>query len=412
MNLLLPEPAAADARFWQETWPAFRARAPLAPFAPLVLEFLDAFSKRVLLDPGLRGAGAFAALAHWARGSHLRDYASRLPAAPGRLRLGRGLVLNLAPANVDTLFAYAWFTSLLCGNLNVVRVSRRSEPAIAPLLGVLRALLTEARFAPIRERTLIVTYEHDDALTTRLSAACQARLVWGGDATVRAIRALPLPATAVEIAFADRFSLAAFAAAPLAALADDALGRLASDFAADALPFAQRACASPRAVVFTGPAAACTRAALRFWPALQAAMNRRDAGLQPADGIARLAAALATAAETPGSRLTHQPAGGTAPLVLEVPGWPASLRDQHDGGGWFAQVNLPDLASLAPHLTLRDQTLVAAGYAPAELQDFAARLPARAVDRIVPPGRALDFEPEAWDGHNLFHLLTREIPFT
>ncbi len=408
MNLLLPAETPADERFWTEAWPAFAARAPLAPFAEEALLFLDAFAKRVLLDPALRVQPTFATLAHWSRRGHLQGYAPLFAARPGAVRAARGVILHLAPANVDTLFAYSWFTALLCGNANVVRVSARSLPVIAPLLGTLRALLAEPAFAAVRERTLLVSYEHDDALTTRLSAACQGRLVWGGDETVRAIRALPLPATAIEVAFADRFSFAALAADHVAGLAGAELARLAEDFCNDAFQFGQKACASPRVVVFTGTCQACAVAAGRFWPALSTVVRDRGLLFAEADGIARLASALAMAAAVPGARLTVRPADGAPPLVLAAPTWQPELRALHDGAGFFAQLDLPALASLAPLLTPRDQTLVAAGYAAEELGDFARRLPARSLDRIVAPGHALDFEPAAWDGRNLFEVLTRE----
>ncbi len=408
MNLLLPHPAPADDRFWLEDWPSFLARAPLAPFAEESLQFLDAFSKKILLDPALRVEPAFAALAHWARRGHLQDCAGKINTRRNSLRAARGIILHLAPANVDTLFAYSWFTSLLCGNLNIVRVSARSLPVIAPLLETLRLLLAEPRFAAVRERTLLVGYDHDDTMTSRLSATCHGRLIWGGDETVRTIRALPLPATALEIAFADRFSLAALSAAPVAALTDTRLAHLAGDFYNDSFQFGQKACASPRMLVFTGEAAVCTKAASRFWPALATVVRAKREFFSEADGIGRLSSAMAMAAALPGARLTVHPADGAPPLVLQLPVWTPDLRALHDGAGLFVQLDLPRLADLAPLLTPRDQTLVAFGFSEEELRAFAAVLPSRALDRIVPPGHALDFDPTAWDGHNLLELLTRE----
>jgi hypothetical protein len=94
---------------------------------------------------------------------------------------------------------------------------------------------------------------------------------------------------------------------------------------------------------------------------------------------------------------------------VQVPSWPPELRAQHDGAGLFVELHLPNLPALAPHLTPRDQTLVVAGFGESELQALVAALPARALDRIVSPGRALDFDPTAWDGQNLLHQLTRAV---
>jgi hypothetical protein len=409
MKILLPNPASGDEDFWEKTWPAFLAVPPLAPFSDVTLRFLDGFSKRILLDPTLRAEPAFAALAHWARRGHMSGYASAFGSAPAAVRSARGMILHLAPANVDTLFAYSWFTALLSGNLNVIRVSARSLPVIEPLLETLRGLLAEPDFEPLRRRTLLVSYEHDDAVTTRFSNGCHGRLIWGGDETVRAIRALPLPATAVEIAFADRFSLGAFAAAHVCSLDGAGLARLAEAFANDCFQFGQKACASPRLVAFIGETAVCRQASGRLWPAVAAVAIRKNLLTGEADGIARLAGAMALAAMLDDAKVTAHPASGAPPLVLHTSTWPTALRNLHDGAGVVVELDLPALPDLAPRLGARDQTLVAAGFGADELRDFAAGLPARALDRMVAPGHALDFDPLAWDGQNLLEILTRLI---
>jgi hypothetical protein len=403
MNILLPSPAPFDERFWSDVWPSFVSQRTLAPFADETLAFLDAFSKRVLLDATLRHEPAFAALAHWSRRAHLQTYRGHAGLA------ARGVVFHVAPANVDTLFAYSWFTSLLCGNLDVVRVSARSLPAIAPLLDVLRSLFAERAFAEIATRTLVVSYDRDDAVTARFSIGAHARLIWGGDETVRAIRAVSLPATAIEIAFADRFSLAAFSASYVEKASDSAAKQIAEEFTSDAFQFGQQACASPRLVVFVGDDAASDRAANRLWPLVAAVTRTGGFAGGPADGIVRLASAMALSTCAEGTRVAHRMPDGSPPLVLQTPVWRPEFRSLHGGAGVFIELRLRSLAELAPLLTPRDQTLVAAGFTRAEMNQLIATLPARALDRIVAPGHALDFEPAAWDGQNLFQSLTRQI---
>jgi hypothetical protein len=59
-------------------------------------------------------------------------------------------------------------------------------------------------------------------------------------------------------------------------------------------------------------------------------------------------------------------------------------------------------------VTSRDQTLAHFGFRPEELKRLAMGLPARAVDRIVPVGSALEFS-STWDGYDLFRILSREV---
>jgi len=71
-------------------------------------------------------------------------------------------------------------------------------------------------------------------------------------------------------------------------------------------------------------------------------------------------------------------------------------------------VQLDTLEALAPQLDDRDQTLVVQGFPRESLIKLLDRLGNRAIDRIVPFGRALDFHP-VWDGTDLLDVLTRKI---
>jgi len=84
------------------------------------------------------------------------------------------------------------------------------------------------------------------------------------------------------------------------------------------------------------------------------------------------------------------------------------FRSIECGGGLFFETELSHLDRLAPCLTAQDQTLSYFGFGPADLTQFALNLPARAVDRIVPIGAALEFNT-VWDGYNLLQVFTREI---
>jgi hypothetical protein len=80
----------------------------------------------------------------------------------------------------------------------------------------------------------------------------------------------------------------------------------------------------------------------------------------------------------------------------------------HPGGGLFFEAALPDLTALVPFLRAKDQTLGVFGLGADELAGFAAAAGSRAVDRIVPIGRALAFG-RFWDGFDLLAELTRRV---
>src|SRR5690606_19668888 len=99
------------------------------------------------------------------------------------LRAPRGLVFHVPPGNVDTMFVYSWLLGLLCGNRNVIRLSRNRDEPVEILCRVAGAALSEAAPA-LRAGNAVISYGHEAEINAALSAACDTRVVWGGDATV------------------------------------------------------------------------------------------------------------------------------------------------------------------------------------------------------------------------------------
>jgi hypothetical protein len=97
------------------------------------------------------------------------------------------------------------------------------------------------------------------------------------------------------------------------------------------------------------------------------------------------------------------------PVILElVTDSLNEIREIHCGNGLFIQMQLEALDDFAPKLTDKEQTLAVYGFSQQEYLEFIARLPARALDRIVPVGAALAFDP-VWDGQELITSFTRLI---
>src|SRR5258706_15355702 len=121
----------------------------------------------------------------------------------------------------------------------------------------------------------MIAYGHDDSITEPLSAACDMRVIWGGDAAVAMIRRHLLPPLARELTFPDRSSFAAISVASWQAA--DATARLAAvgGFATDVYWFDQAACSSPRVLGLVGDAVAVGRARVEFSELLAAVLLER-----------------------------------------------------------------------------------------------------------------------------------------
>ena len=248
----------------------------LEPFSKDAMACCSALSRALLRDPQARRYPDLMALGFWLREAQLSALQAEFRAfeTPVHRLFPRGTIFQIAPANVDTLFAYMWSLALLTGNRSIVRLSSRSSPQAELLLDTIGRIL--AGYARVAEGNRFVRYVHDAGLTAQFSLACDLRVVWGGDETVNTVRRLPLPPHARDLVFPDRYSFCAVKAAAYLATNTAGRDRVAHDFCNDVLWFDQMACSSPRTVLWCGEECDCESAADDF---LHRATPKRNAAL-------------------------------------------------------------------------------------------------------------------------------------
>jgi hypothetical protein len=368
-----------------------------------IVDFLSAFAHR-LLKPGVaRTRPELAALGFFLRPVELRRAIGRLRESTlhGMVRVPRGLVLHIPPANVDTLFVYSWALSALAGNRNVVRVSPRARGVTDLVLTALNDTLADAD-PVVAASQLMLTYDRDDELTAALSAACDLRVVWGGDHAVTALRRYPLAPHARDVTFPDRSSFAVISVAGWHAAPPARRRSAVVAFHNDAYWFDQAACASPRAVFWIGATDPAAAARAEFATLLADVAADRGTSLAPAMAVRKRVTAYGLAADGVVDSVDFR---GNAVTMLDLVD-PAAVPRRWLGAGTFPQATLAGLADLADLVQRRDQTLACFGFERAELVDLATALGSRGVDRIVPFGSALSFA-SVWDGYDLLAEFTR-----
>lgn len=386
------------------------ARAPLnLPFSDVAIEFVGDLSREILSDKTYRAFPEMMAMAHWFRPVNLRqmkkNFQSMSIASSGYFG-AKGLVFHLAPSNVDSVFIYSWLLSLLCGNANIARVSRRRTTQMQMFFLTVNALLKRERFSALGARNAVVSYDHDAAMTAVISSHCQLRVIWGGNATVVEIRAIPLPPLSSEIVFANRFSLAVIKSAAVMGLDASRLRDFAHDFYNDAFWFNQQACSSPKAVVWIGTRAMNMRAQHILWASLVDEIKTRSTDNSPANVISRAITLYRYAHDHDGAVCAS--GIGALPSRIFLPSMDEADRRCHEGGGVFIELYRRDLAQLVNLLTPMDQTICHFGFKQEEWVSVLQHFPHHAADRIVPVGQALAFG-HIWDGIDLLRAFTREM---
>ncbi|MGD2195623.1 acyl-CoA reductase [Lysinibacillus fusiformis] len=372
---------------------------PNQPFDQEVVAFTQALSKRFLR---IRELPEVVALGYWLRKANIIEMKTAFEQSTVRKVIrARGTIFHIAPSNVDTIFVYSWMLSLLAGNRNVIRISSKEQSGLNVLLQVIIEELARNEFQKIANQTIICTYGHKENTTVLLSAACQTRVIWGGDETISAIREVPLAPLANELAFPDRFSLAVLNSEIISKLDEVQLDSLIEQFYNDVFWFDQMACSSPRLIAWCEEN---QQAINRFWSSFEQKIQQKQYELMAATQVLKYTTTLMLATESNVENLRN----GTYFSRVKLSDVPVDVRERHCGGGLFYEYNVDKLEDLADVLIDKDQTIAYYGFERNELESLVDAISSRGIDRIVPIGKALDFTG-VWDGQNFLTSFTREV---
>lgn len=380
-------------------------REPLGISAASAHEFCAQLSEKILNDKRAHTFPSLQALGFWLRPTSLKAMLEHhLPTPQGCTRVPRGVVFQIPPSNIETLFGYNCALSLLCGNITLVRLPSQSTPEQDILLDFMAEICAVMPPA-LTHRLIFLRYAHEAEITQRLSQLCHLRMVWGGDETIGTIRQIPLPPLAHEISFANRFSMGAIKARAFLDQNDDERTATARGFVNDIFQFGQMACASPRLLGWVGEEEETKEAASLFYPQLAAIALEKFGAPETGENLAKLNTQfLALHDLEVGATITYNP----ALTVMRLRGWQgvAEFKKLNFGHGMLLETRFERLNDLADCAEGMDQTLVVCGFDAPELQSFILQCDGRGFDRIVKSGQALAFDP-IWDGTNLFDVLTK-----
>ncbi|GAB2828768.1 acyl-CoA reductase [Lentzea nigeriaca] len=368
-----------------------------------IVDFLVSFARKLLAPATARRYPELASLGFFLRRGEIAKVLRAVETNPGVLRFPRGMVFHVPPANVDTIFVYSWALSALAGNRNVVRISPRSAGAAEAVVEALNAALADAHPA-VAQTQVMVTYDRDDKITAALSAACDLRVIWGGDRAVTEVRKMPLAPHSRDVTFPDRASFAAISVAGWEAATPEQRRDVAVGFYNDSYWFDQAACASPRALFWVGDEKGAEAGREEFRRLLIDVVAQKELVVEPAMAVQKRVSAYGVAADGHATSIRFD---GNAVATLELTS-PGEVPREWLGVGTFPLATLPSLDALVSLVERKDQTLSVFGFSQQELEDLAHDLAGRGIDRIVPFGSALTFS-ERWDGYDLLAEFTRLV---
>ena len=371
---------------------------PLPIFSEEAVAFLTAFSARILSDAEAKAYPDVVTLGFWCRPAALRQMQKLYDAE--RNRVGRGIVFHIAPSNVAVNFAYSCLAAFLAGNASIVRLPSKDFPQVDVLCRIFTETLAE--FPALFSYFLFVRYGHVQEVNEHYSRMCQTRVVWGGDATIDAIRRAVLPPRANEITFADRHSLAVIDARAYLAAKDKE--RVAQDFYNDTYLSDQNACTAPRFVVWLGAAEKVKAAQDLFWRTLHTLVKDRYT-LQGVQAVDKLTQLYRLGVHAAAQQIPMEDNLITRVCVAELT---EKLAAYKAGSGFFIEYAAQEIAELRPLCGASCQTLSYYGVERDSLLRAVLAMRPAGVDRIVPMGRTMDFAL-VWDGVDLIRTMSRVV---
>jgi hypothetical protein len=374
---------------------------PMRPFNDMVCDFIAALSEALLSDKNAKKYPDVVSVAFWARKGNIlkmkEQYKSYLN------RLGRGLALHITPSNMPVNFAFSYLFSLLAGNANIVRVPSKNFIQIQIICEALSRVIEE--YPDIKNCTAFISYPADNEITSSFSAIADARIIWGGDATVETIRSLKSKPRCVDVFFPDRYSICIINGEALLNISELEMERLAQLFYNDTYLIDQNACSSPNLILWQN---ANNDIKEMFWnTVVKIASGKYD--LQPAVSIDKYIQFCRDAISYNNIASTKKYENILYRVILSSLACD-NLTDLRGKCGYFYEYDLQNIAELAPYINERFQTVTYFGFTPETIKEIVLRHRLRGIDRIVPVGSALDIGL-VWDGYDLVNMLSREIAF-
>lgn len=372
--------------------------SPIRVFDKEVCAFITELSSALLRSSVVRTFPDLAALAFWGRRANLQ----KMEEEAGDIsdRLGRGLCFHIAPSNIPINFAFSWMFSLLAGNANIVRLPSKSFPQVEELCALIAQLLDA--FPRLQMRNALVRYSRDNDITAAFCAQADARMIWGGDETIALVKKMSALPRCVDIAFADRYSLALLDGSAILAADELQMRRLADHFYNDTFLMDQNACSSPQVILWQNDD---ERARIKFWAAVFACATHR---YQLPDAVAvdkYTTLCDEASASSVISSFRHEQ---NLIYRVELKNLTSDIIGCRGKGGFFHEYAIKNWDELFSIVTEKFQTITCFGIDMQALQQAVIDAGLRGIDRVVSVGKAMDIS-EVWDGHELIKELSKKV---
>ena len=376
------------------------SQKPMQPYDELICNFIGELSIELNLSPLSNKYSDIKTLAFWCRKKNIINIKKNF--ISNEIRLGLGLVFHITPSNIPTNFAYSLIFGLITGNSNIVKVPSQKFEQVKIICRAINKVLKK-KYKTLRKMILIVRYTNNDNYTRKISSICNARIIWGGDNSIRNIRKFEINQRSLDIAFADRYSFCAMGTMEILKLNNNQIQRLVEKFYNDTYLVDQNACSSPHLILWLGRNV--VKARKKFWKNLYVYVDKKYhlTEIASIDKYTQLCRDILSL-----KNMKKYERYGNSIYTIQLNRLDKELHNLRGKWGFFYEYEINNLNKIKNYINNKYQTLTYFGLNKNILKDFILKNKLQGIDRVVPVGQALDIS-FFWDGYDLNRILTRVV---
>lgn len=377
---------------------------PLLVFDGRVINFINDLSKSILNEKSNRDFSDLISFGFWCRKSNLNRIINIHKSQ--FTRVGRGIAFHIAPGNMPVNFAFSIIFSLLCGNLNIVRLPQKKHAQTTIICNTINSLLKLEKYKFLTEFINIISYERDKELTREISLISDCRIIWGSDQTISEIRKFDTNPRTVDLLFPDRYSMSILEASAIKETNKDDLKKLANNFYNDTLLFDQNACSSPHLIFWKGNYLDVKKCQSVFWENMEEITSQKSSLEKDNKTLEKYLTLCKFVSDKKLNSNFNKNSKTIYRLELKEL---SNDIDQYKGKfGFFLEYQNNNIDKIENIINKKYQTITYYGNLKKEIMEIIVKNGIRGVDRIVPIGNALEIGT-IWDGYDIITNLTRII---
>lgn len=377
------------------------SKLPFKIFDPKVLDFFDHISNTILSKKAYKKYPDLISFGFWCRKNNL----IYLKKQYSEIQIGRGIVFHISPSNVPLNFAYSLAFGLLAGNSNILRLPSVEFEQVKILKTIVNKVLKVKRFVKLKEYIALISYNRSDEISKKISITSDARMIWGGDETIKKFKGYETKPRCLDLTFSNRFSISLINSQIYSKKNELEKLKIAQNFVKDCYTMDQLGCSSPKALFWIGINK--KKDIEKFWTDVNKILNIKN-NFDLIKTNNKIYSIHKNIILSNNIFKLNKEKFKTVRINLLKKQKKFEIENFQAGYGTFIEIKIKKIKDLKNYISEKCQTVTQYGYESNEIKKIIIKNNFKGVDRIVKIGMAFEMT-NLWDGYDIIGSLSRKI---